>query len=209
MPNLDKKEQDRYRKQLLRRAEAIQRRLDEVTRAARDELVGIRDQLRVLDSTGETLEERREYPANVLDHKAVTVEVKIKQTVLIVEKQPHYFQSLGRQTLFAGFKPVVATTAEGGLKKVQECLPDLILLDLELPDRDGLKFVSEIRQNPAADRIPIVAISAFPHLKARCLELGCDDFLLKPTRMIDLIKRTKKFLHSGPKGSVPLTSRAS
>jgi CheY-like chemotaxis protein len=201
---MDKKALDRHRKELLRRAEAIQRQLDEVTRAARDELVSIRDQIRALDSTGITSEEHSERRASFLDHKSVVVKKKGK-TVLIVEKQRNYSQSLGRQTLFAGHKPVVATTAEGGLRKAKKCHPDLILLEIDLPDMDGLKFITEIRRNPEADRIPIIALSAFPHLRARCLELGCDDFLLKPVRMIDLITCTRKFFHSGPKASVPLT----
>jgi DNA-binding response OmpR family regulator len=77
---------------------------------------------------------------------------------------------------------------------VEECHPDLILLEVELGDMNGLRFVSLIRRNPDADRVPIVATSAFPHLKARCLERGCDDFLLKPVKMIDLIARIRKFL---------------
>jgi CheY-like chemotaxis protein len=197
----DKKALDRYRNQLLHRAEAIQRHLDEVTRAAREELLSIRDQIYALDSTRETLEEDGERRADILDRKSVTVKKKV-QTMLIVEKQPNYSQSLVRQAQSAGFKAVVAITAEGGLKKAKECHPDLILLGIELPDMDGLKFVSEIRRNPEADRIPIIAMSAFPHVKPRCLELGCDDFLLKPVRMIDLIARTKKYLHSNHKVSV-------
>jgi CheY-like chemotaxis protein len=197
----DKKALDRYRNQLLRRAEAIQRQLDEAIRASREELVVIREQIRVLDSTRETLKEEGERRANILDRKSVTVKKKIK-TVLIVEKQPNYSESLVRQTQFAGLKPVVAITAEGGLSKAKECHPDLILLEIELPDMDGLRFVSEIRQNPEADRIPIIAMSAFPHLKPRCLELGCNDFLLKPIRMIDLIARIRKFLHSDRKAPV-------
>jgi PleD family two-component response regulator len=194
MPGGDKKALDRYRNQLLRRAEAIQRHLDEVTRAAREELVSIRDQIRALDSIRETPEKDGERRANILDRKSVTVTKNVK-TVLIVEKRPNYTQSLVNQILSAGFKPVVAITAEGGLRKAEECHPDLILLEVELPDRDGLRFVSEIRRNREADRIPIIAMSALPHLKSRCLELGCNDFLLKPVRMIDLIARIRKFLH--------------
>jgi len=95
----------------------------------------------------------------------------------------------------AGLKPIVAVTGEGGLRMAEECHPDLILLEVELADMNGLSFVSAIRRNPAADRVPIVAISPFPHLKSKCLERGCDDFLLKPIRMIDLIARIRKFLH--------------
>ena len=196
----DKKALDRQRSQLLRRAEAIQRHLDEVTRAAREELVSIRDQIHDLDAIRETPEDDGERQAKILDRKSITVQKKV-QTVLIVEKQTNYSQSLVRPTQSAGFKPIVAVTAEGGLRKAKEFRPDLILLDIEIPDMDGLRFVSEIRQNHEAGRIPIIAISAFPHLKPRCLELGCDDFLLKPVRIIDLIKRTRKFLHPDPKSS--------
>ena len=190
----DRKTLDRYRNQLLRRAEAIQRRLDEVTRAAREELVSINDEIRALDSTREILEEDGEHRADILDPRSVRVTKKVK-TVLIVEKNPNYTQSLVTQIRFAGIKPIVAVTGEGGLKMAEECHPDLILLEVELPDMNGLRFVSEIRRNPEADRVPIVAMSALPDLKARCLERGCDDFLLKPVKMIDLIARIKKFLN--------------
>ena len=190
----DRKTLDRYRNQLLRRAEAIQGRLDEVTRAAREELISINEEIRALDSTRETLEEDSERRANIVDRKSVRVTKNVK-TVLIVEKNPNHTQSLITQIRFAGLKPIVAITGEGGLRMAEECHPDLILFEVELPDMNGLRFVSEIRRNPEADRVPIVAMSAFPDLKARCLESGCDDFLLKPVKMIDLIARIRKFLH--------------
>jgi two-component system cell cycle response regulator DivK len=192
MPIGDRKSLDRNR--LLRRAEAIQRHLDAVTRAAREELASIRDQIRALDSIRETLEEDGDRQANIVDRKSVRVTKNVK-TLLIVEKNPNYTQALVKQIRFAGLKPIVAVTGEGGLRLAEECHPDLILLEVELPDMNGLRFVSVIRQNPEADRVPIVGMSAFPDLKSRCLERGCNDFLLKPVRMIDLIARIEKFLH--------------
>jgi two-component system, cell cycle response regulator DivK len=193
----DRKTLDHYRSRLLRRAEVIQRQLDEVTRAAREELVSIKDQLRALDSIREPLEEDGERRANIVDRNADRKSVRVTKnfkTVLIVEKNPDYTQALVKQIRLAGLKPIVAVTGEGGLKMAEACHPDLILLEVELADMNGLRFVSEIRRNPEADRVPIVAISPFPHLKARCLERGCDDFLLKPVKMIDLIARIRKFL---------------
>jgi CheY-like chemotaxis protein len=194
MPIEDRKTLDRHRNRLLRRAEAIQRRLDEVTRAAREELVSIKDEIRALDSTRETLEEDGERRANIVDRKSLRVTKNVK-TVLIVEKNPDYTQSLVTQIRLAGLNSIVAVTGAGGIRMAEEYHPDLILLEVELPDMNGLRFVSEIRRNPEADRVPIVAMSAFPDLKAKCLERGCDHFLLKPVRMIDLIARLKKFLH--------------
>ena len=115
------------------------------------------------------------------------------KTVLIVENQPNYTQLLVKQILFAGLNPVVAITGHGGLKKAYECSPDLILLELELSDMNGIEFVSQLRQRPEADRIPIVAMSIFTDLKAQCLRGGCNDFLQKPVKMIELMARIRKF----------------
>jgi len=116
------------------------------------------------------------------------------KTVLIVENQPNYTQLLVKQLLFAGLDPIVAITGNGGLRKAQECRPDLILLELQLSDMNGLDFVSLLRQRPEADRIPIVAMSVFADLKSQCLRGGCNDFLQKPVKIIELMARIKKLL---------------
>ena len=117
------------------------------------------------------------------------------RSVLIVENQPNYTQLLVKQLLFAGLNPIVAITGEGGLRKVAECHPAMILLEVELSDMDGLEFVSLVRQRPEADKIPILAMSIFPHLKSKCLRGGCNDFLQKPIKMIDLMAHLRKFLY--------------
>ena len=123
---------------------------------------------------------------------------KAEKTVLIVENQPNYTQLLVKQVLFAGLKPVVAITGEGGIKKVAECRPDLILMEAELSDMDIMEFITLLRQRPEADGIPVVAMSAFPHLKSKCLEGGCNDFLQKPIKMVELMAHVKKFLQLKP-----------
>ena len=123
---------------------------------------------------------------------------KAQKTVLIVENQPNYTQLLVKQLLFAGLKPVVAITGEGGIKKVAECRPDLILMEAELSDMDIMEFISLLRQRPKADNIPVVAMSVFPHLKSKCLEGGCNDFLQKPIKMVELMAHVKKFLQMKP-----------
>ena len=119
---------------------------------------------------------------------------KAQKTVLIVENQPNYTQLLVKQLLFAGLKPVVAITGEGGIKKVAECRPDLILMEAELSDMDIMEFISLLRQRPKADNIPVVAMSVFPHLKSKCLEAGCNNFLQKPIKMVELMAHVRKFL---------------
>jgi DNA-binding response OmpR family regulator len=118
-------------------------------------------------------------------------------TVLIVEKQPNYTQVLVKQVMFAGLNPVVAVTGEGALRKALEHRPDLILLELDLTDMDGLELVSLLKESPQLQKIPIVAMSIFSYLKAAALYGGCDDFLKKPVKMIDLMSRIRQHLDPG------------
>jgi len=121
------------------------------------------------------------------------------KTVLIIENQPNYTQLLVKQLLFVGLNPVVAITGEGGIKKLAECHPDLILTEAELADMDIMEFISRLRQRLQGDRVPVIAMSVFPHLKSRCLEVGCNDFLQKPIKIIELMAHVRKFLQLSTK----------
>lgn len=116
------------------------------------------------------------------------------KTVLIVEKQPNYTQQLVKQVMFAGLTPVVAVTGEGGFRKALQHHPDLILLELDLTDMDGIRFVALLKDQPSLERIPIVAMSIFAHMKTAALNGGCDDFLHKPVKMIDLMVHLRQVL---------------
>ena len=128
------------------------------------------------------------------DQRCEWMDQNANKTVLIVEKQANYTQLLVKQILFAGLNPVVAVTGAGGLRKIEECRPDLILLEMELTDMDGLEFIQTLRRNPKADHIPIVAMSTFAHMKAKALQHGCNEFLLKPVKMIHLMGHVRRFL---------------
>jgi DNA-binding response OmpR family regulator len=118
-----------------------------------------------------------------------------KKVVLIVEKQPNFTQLLVKQVMFAGLTPIVAVTGEGGLRKANEYRPDLILLELELTDMDGLELVSLLKEKPHVEKIPIVAMSIFSYMKYAALYGGCDEFLKKPVKMIDLMSHVRRFVH--------------
>jgi DNA-binding response OmpR family regulator len=114
--------------------------------------------------------------------------------VLIVEKQPNYTQLLVKQIMFAGMRPVVAVTGEGGLRKAMEYHPDLILLELDLTDMDGMQLVSLLKERPVINKIPIVAMSIFSYMRFPALYGGCDDFLTKPVRMLELLAHIRRLL---------------
>jgi len=117
------------------------------------------------------------------------------KTVLIVEKQPNYTQPVVKQVMFAGLRPLVAVTGEGGLRKAADYRPDLILLELDLKDMDGIEFVSLLKEKPRLEKIPIVAMSIFAYMRMAALYGGCDDFLKKPVKMIELMARIRYFLY--------------
>ena len=77
-----------------------------------------------------------------------------------------------KQVLFAGLLPLIAVTGEGGLRKAIEHHPDLILLELDLTDMDGLEFVSLLKEKPQLEQIPIIAMSIFPYMKNAALYGG-------------------------------------
>ncbi|HXG51959.1 MAG TPA: response regulator [candidate division Zixibacteria bacterium] len=115
-----------------------------------------------------------------------------KKSILIVDNKPRESAYLQKQLEIAGFDTFVARTGEGAIQALQEKTPHLVLLDAGLSDMDGLEVVSFIRNDPKTYRIPVVAMSALPHVKDRSIEAGCDDFLSKPVRALDVITRLRR-----------------
>ena len=118
--------------------------------------------------------------------------------ILIVEKQPNYTQQLVKQVMFAGLSPVVAVTGEGGLRKAIEHHPDLILLELDLTDMDGLRLVTLLKERESLQNIPIVAMSIVGQMKAAALKGGCSDFMGKPVKMIELMAHIRQHIYGSP-----------
>lgn len=76
--------------------------------------------------------------------------------------------------------PSHAHTGGDALQQIKKQAPDLILLDLSLPDMHGLELAKMVRANARTNSIPILAMSANRMDKKKCLQMGCNDFILKP-----------------------------
>jgi DNA-binding response OmpR family regulator len=70
----------------------------------------------------------------------------------------------------------------------------LVLLELDLTDMDGLEFVALMKEHPRLQKIPIIAMSIFFYLRNAALYSGCEDFLKKPVKMIDLMAHIRRYL---------------
>ena len=80
--------------------------------------------------------------------------------------------------------------------KMKEKLPNLILLDVMLPDEDGLNIVKNIRNNPESRKIPVIMVTAKTTEidKVKGLDMGADDYITKPFGVMELISRVKALL---------------
>ncbi len=129
----------------------------------------------------------------------------MKPLVLIVEDDPQIRRFL-RATLTAeGYLYHEALTAQDGIAQANARRPDLMLLDLGLPDRDGLEVIRHVRQS---SQMPIVILSARGQEKDKiaALDLGADDYVAKPFGVGELLARIRAALRraAGPETSEPL-----
>ena len=117
-------------------------------------------------------------------------------TVLVVEDDPSLNTALATTLRLAGYRPVTARTAAEGLRWFAHYSPDLVLLDLGLPDRDGLSVIRDIR---ARGTTPIVVLSARDGqaMKVEALDLGADDYVQKPFGVEELLARLRAGLRHG------------
>ena len=100
----------------------------------------------------------------------MSVRTDSPKTVLIVDNQPRKTVTLRKQLAFAGFKTEIVTTGEGAIKIMEESPPHIVLLEASLSDVDSVEVVAFIRSDIRTCRIPVLAMSVFPHMKDRCLK---------------------------------------
>lgn len=123
-------------------------------------------------------------------------EVTAPATILVVEDDPSLGAALAATLKAAGYRPVRARTAAEGLRWFAHYAPDLVLLDLGLPDSDGLSVIEDIRRRSTT---PIVVLSArgAEAAKVQALDLGADDYVQKPFGVEELLARLRAGLRHG------------
>jgi two-component system KDP operon response regulator KdpE len=114
-------------------------------------------------------------------------------TILVVDDEPPIRRFLRTSLSAAGYQVVTADDAASGLAGLAREKPDVIILDLGLPDRSGLDVIAEIRQRSP---VPIIVLSARDddRSKVEALDLGADDYLSKPFGMAELTARLRAAL---------------
>jgi DNA-binding response OmpR family regulator len=110
--------------------------------------------------------------------------------ILVVEDHPSIRKILA-DLLTSYCHLSTADSGRDALEKIEHNAPDLILLDLNLRDMNGLEIARLVRQNEKTSRTPILAMSGScsPMDKIKCLEIGCNDFINKPFSVRSLLVR--------------------
>ncbi len=118
--------------------------------------------------------------------------------ILVVEDNPQNYELAEFLLEDAGFAVRRAADAEELRRALASGLPDLVLMDIQLPGVDGLSLVSEIRALPEAAALPIVALTAHAMRgdRERFLAAGCDGYISKPIDVATFAQQVEKYLSS-------------
>ena len=118
--------------------------------------------------------------------------------ILIIEDHEEMQHRLVRQVEIMGFMAKPVRNVEDAFKVVLAEKPDLILIDLMMPQIDGLKFTRVLRASPTSQGIPILVVSALSGKSDvnDCIAAGCTDSIAKPFTFIELESKIRKLLSS-------------
>ena len=115
----------------------------------------------------------------------------MSQKILVVEDNNRNRRLLKILLESRGYEVLEAVTGEEAMRYLSDSKPDLILMDIQLPNVDGLELTRNIKSNPKTADIPIVAVTAYAMKgdRERILEAGCDGYISKPidTRKLILL----------------------
>jgi two-component system phosphate regulon response regulator PhoB len=117
-------------------------------------------------------------------------------TVLVVDDEPDIREVLQYNLRSSGHDPVMAATGMEGLELCRRRRPDLVILDVMLPDISGTEICSKLKSDPATRAVPIIMLSARSDEVDRVVgfEIGADDYLTKPFSVRELLLRVRAVL---------------
>lgn len=118
-----------------------------------------------------------------------------EKKVLIVEDE-ETIQRLFKDVLEkVGYKIIIAGDGEQGVQLASKEKPDLILMDMQMPIKNGLEATHEIKENPLTNNIPVVALTALAMKgdEERVRAAGCDDYISKPVQIRALLEKVASY----------------
>ena len=123
--------------------------------------------------------------------------------VLIVEDDTVIAEGMAKHLAAAGFDPVVVGKGDQGLARLRFEQPDVCVLDLMLPGRDGWDVIETARAEGIPTPIVVVSARGTEHDRVHALEIGADDYLVKPFSMKELAARVRAAARRGVSEAEP------
>jgi two-component system, cell cycle response regulator DivK len=117
-------------------------------------------------------------------------------TILVIDDTPDIRDIITRQLHYAGHSVITAENGLAGIANAQRHLPDLIVMDLIMPDLDGMQAIERLRADSRCTHLPILAITArvLSDTARQAREAGCDAFMSKPFLMADLLDKVERLI---------------
>ena len=132
-----------------------------------------------------------------------------KGTVLIVDDMEEHCLLLSRVLSAAGFAPLTATEGEKALEIAKNERPVLVLLDVSIPEMDGIEVCRALRRDKRNDNVPVVMLTCKENVSdiVKALEAGADDYLFKSASKEELLNRIEGALAMAEAGKLPSQNR--
>ena len=117
-------------------------------------------------------------------------------SILVIDDEPDNFDVIDTLLDNAGYQLNYASNGQQALDLLQWFQPDLILLDVMMPNMSGIEFCQRFKANPCWQHIPVIMVTALTHKEdlSKCLTAGADDFISKPVNSLELRARVRSML---------------
>jgi len=117
-----------------------------------------------------------------------------KKKILIVDDEPDFVLLLKKRLEANGYDVISAANGDEGVKKVGTDKPNLILLDIMMPEKDGYTMLKELKAREETSSIPVIVVTAKPNMRDLFGVEGIKDYIVKPLDDEDLLLRIKRAL---------------
>ncbi len=120
----------------------------------------------------------------------------MSKRILVVEDEEDNRRIVRDLLTNAGYEIIEAVTGDEGVVMAETHVPDLILMDIQLPDIDGYEATRQIKAKPALNHIPIIAVTSYAlnGEENKALEAGCDAYFAKPYSPRELLAKIRKYV---------------
>jgi DNA-binding response OmpR family regulator len=118
----------------------------------------------------------------------------MSKKILLIDDEPNILKVLKSRLEAEKFVVITASDGKEGLDKAKSEKPDLIILDIIMPNKDGYTFIKEMQTDESIRRLPVIVTSAKAEMKDLFAVEGINDYIVKPFKTEELLEKIKQLL---------------